>query len=225
MKPITFNKIILAAALWTCGISAYGDDMNNASMSTNAPGMPMMTPADFAWDASMINLKEIRLGEAAQSNSTNPAVQAFGKHMVRDHSRMNERLMKIANAEGLQLLDTNTFYVPVSAPEEKPATEMIPQTPQQKLQQAQLDVQHLVSLTGPDFDQAYADAMVQGHAKAIEKFQDASSSLTDEPLKKFADKGLRSIRMHYEMAQKLQNELMAGTNAPAVSPSGNPPPM
>jgi len=212
MKTITFIKVLLAACVLALAVPVLADD-------TNMPAMPTMTPADFAWDAALINLKEIRLGEAAQTNSQNTAVQEFGKHMVRDHSKLQQRLEKIAADEGLQLPDTNTFYVEVTAPEEKPATEMMEETPQQKLLDAQLDVQHLSSLTGTDFDQAYADAMVKGHEKAIQKFEDASGTLQDAALKKYADRGLKVIRHHYEMAQKLQNGLMSATNAPASSPS------
>jgi putative membrane protein len=209
MKRVVWSNIVLAAALSVFAAPVFGEDM-----TTNEPAtMPALTPADFAWDAALVNLKEIRLGEAAQSNSQNADVQEFGKHMVRDHTRMNTRLAKIAGSEGLQLPDTNTFYIPVTAPEQKPATELMPKMPQQKLLEAQLDVQHLVSLTGPEFDQAYASAMVNGHAKVIQKLQDASSSLQDEQLKKYADRSLRTVRDHYEMAQKLQSEVV--TNAPA----------
>ena len=145
--------------------------------------------------------------------------------MVRDHTRLLDRLEKIANAEGLPLPDTNTFYVTVTAPPEKPATELMAETPQQRLLDAQLAVQSLVSMTGPDFDRAYADAMVAGHEKAIQKFEDASSSLQDEPLKKYADKGLKTIRHHLEMAKQLQSDVMQSTNAPAASPNGGMPPM
>jgi hypothetical protein len=134
---------------------------------------------------------------------------------------MNERLTRIANAEGLQLPETNIFDVPVATPPpEKEATELMTETPQQRLQQAQWDVQNLASQSGPAFDQAYAMAMVQGHEKAIQKFQDASASLTDEQLKKYADRGLKNIRDHYEMAQKLENEVQ--TNAPAGMTNSQP---
>lgn len=212
MKPIAFSKIILAAALCAFAIPAVGDDM-----ATNMPPTTTMTPGDFAWDAGLINLKEIRLGEAAQTNSQNPDVQKFGKHMVRDHTKLWDRLTKIAGDEGLALPDTNTFYVPVTPPEEKPATELMPQTPEEKLREAQLDVQSLASLTGTAFDQAYANAMVAGHEKAIQKFEDADSSLQDQPLKKYAERGLKIIRHHLEMAQKLQTEVMQSTNAPSAS--------
>jgi putative membrane protein len=208
MKRVVLNNVVLAAALCFFAARAFGDD---SMSSTNPP--TELTPAGFAWDASLINLKEIRLGEAAQTNSQNPDVQEFGRHMVRDHSRLNARLEKIAQSEGLQLPDTNTFYIPVTAPAQKQATQLITETPQQKLHDAQLDVQGLASLSGPAFDQAYAEAMVMGHHKAMDLFQNASTSLSDEDLKKYSDRGLRAIRDHYEMAQKLQSEV--ATNAPA----------
>jgi len=215
MKAKGFNKVVFAAVLCALAMPVLADD----TMTTNGAAMPAqtITPADFAWDASLINLKEIRLGEIAQTNSQNAAVQEFGRHMVRDHSKLNERLTRIASAEGLQLPDTNTFYIQVTTPPEKPATELMEESPQEKLLNAQLDVQHLASLTGPDFDTAYADAMVNGHQKAIQKFEDASASLDDKALKKYADKGLKTIRHHYEMAQQLQSEVTSGTNAPPAN--------
>jgi putative membrane protein len=208
MKLVALNKILLTAAVYFLVAQVFGDD--NLS-STNPPATVL--PADFAWDASLINLKEMRLGEAAQTNSQNPDVQEFGRHMVRDHSRLNARLEKIAQDEGVTLPDTNTFYVPVAAPEEKQATQLMTETPQERLHDAQLDVQSMASLSGPSFDQAYAAAMVKGHQDAMEKFQNASATLSDGPLKKYADRGLRVIRDHYEMAQKLDSEV--STNVPA----------
>jgi putative membrane protein len=203
IEKIVVNKIVLVAALCALAVPVLGQDMN----STNPPP-PAMSPADFVWDASLTNLKEIRLGEAAETNSQNPDVQEFGRHMVRDHSRLNARLEKIAQTESLTLPDTNTFYIIVGQPpEEKEGNELLPETPQQRLQKAQWDVQTLTALSGPAFDQAYADAMVKGHEKAIQKFEDASASLQDESLKKYADRGLKTIRGHRDMAQKLQAEV------------------
>ena len=207
MKTIAFKRVVLAALTLALALPVLADDNNMSAM-------PMMTPADFAWDAALINLEEIRLGEVAQTNSQNKAVREFGKHMVRDHSNLQQRLEKIAADEGLQLPDTNTFNVEVTAPAEKQATEMMGETPDQRLLDAQLDAQHLESLTGTDFDQAYADAMVKGHEKAIQKFEDAAGTLQDPALKKYADKGLKIIRHHYEMAQKLQSKLMPSTSPP-----------
>lgn len=210
MRQLILKNIVLAAAVCAFAAPVWADDY---MASTNAAAC---TPADFAWDAALINLKEIRLGQVAQNNSQNSDVQEFGKHMVRDHTRLNERLEKIAEAEGLRLPETNTFYVPVQQPpEEKQATElmMTTETPEQRMLAAQLDAQHLASLTGTDFDKAYADAMVKGHQKAMDKFQNAAATLQDDQLKKFANRGLRVIRGHYEMAQKLQAEVSTNSAA------------
>jgi putative membrane protein len=215
MKLVVLNKFVLAAAVCFFAARVFGDD--NMS-STNPPAT--ILPADFAWDASLINLKEIRLGEAAQTNSQNADVQEFGRRMVRDHSRLNARLEKIAQSEGLSLPDTNTFYVPVTPPENKEATQLMAETPQQKLLDAQVDVQSLASLSGTAFDQAYAAAMVKGHQMAMDKFQNASATLSDEPLKKYADRGLRVIHDHYDMAQKLESEV--STNTPAGATNAAP---
>jgi putative membrane protein len=226
MKLINFSTTFFAAVICASTLRAFADDMNmsmtNAMSATNSMAAPVLTPAGFAWDAAIINLKEIRLGEAAQNNSQNPAVQKFGKHMVRDHKKMFEHLAKIASAEGIQLPETNTFYVVVTPPQEneKEATELMPENPQEILLKAQLDVQSLTSLSGPAFDQAYADAMVKGHEKAIQKFENASA-LQDDRLKEYADKGLTIIRHHLEMAQELQNKVMQSTNSPATAPGNN----
>src|SRR5215469_5978106 len=215
MKLVVLNKILLTAAVYFLVAQVFGDD--NMS-STNPPATVL--PADFAWDASLINLKEMRLGEAAQTNSQNPDVQEFGRHMVRDHSRLNTRLEKIAQGEGVPLPDTNTFYIPVTVPQQKQATQLMTETPQERLRDAQLDVQSLASQSGAAFDQAYAAAMVKGHKDAMDKFQDASATLPDDPLKKYADRGLRVIKDHFEMAQKLESEV--STNVPAGRENATP---
>jgi putative membrane protein len=215
MKLVALNKILVTAAVYFLVAQVFGDD--NLS-STNPP--TTVLPADFAWDAALINLKEVRLGEAAQTNSQNRDVQEFGRHMVRDHSRLNTRLEKIAQEEGVTLPDTNTFYIPVTAPQEKQASQLMTETPQERLRDAQLDVQSLAAKSGAAFDEAYAAAMVKGHQEAMDKFQNASATLSDEPLKKYADRGLRVIKDHYEMAQKLDSEV--STNVPAGGTNAAP---
>ena len=62
----------------------------------------------------------------------------------------------------------------------------------------------LAMLSGPAFDRAFADHMVRGHEKAIEKFENASAYLQDASLKKYADKTLPTLRKHLQLAQELQ---------------------
>lgn len=195
------------AAVCALTIPALADEED---MTTNQPPTMVVTPADFAWNAGLINLEEIRLGQVAETNSQNKAVQEFGRHMVRDHSRLNDQLARIASQEGLQLPETNSFYVEVTSEQEKPATELMGQNPEERLRQAQLDAQQLESLTGTDFDRAYADAMVSGHEKAVQCYEDAVSSLTDPALKRYAEHGLHVVRHHLKMARKLDQQVGGG---------------
>ena len=68
---------------------------------------------------------------------------------------------------------------------------------------------------GGVFPQAYADATVKGHETAIQQFKDASRTLPDPALKKYAKEELKIIRRYYEKAQKLQSKF-AGRESSAV---------
>jgi putative membrane protein len=214
MKP-TF-KIILALGISIATTAVFADES-----STNQPQQSVTAP-DFTWNAAVAGLKEVRLGEFAEQNSTNAAVKKFAKRMVRDHSAAGKKLTKIAQTEGLNLPDTNAFYVKVTMPEKLATELMMPLTPDARLLVEQQAAQRLESLSSADFDSAYADMMVKDHAAAVQLFENASASLTDKDLKKFADKTLPTLRDHYQMAQELQNKLggtqSVNTNYPATTP-------
>jgi predicted outer membrane protein len=53
-----------------------------------------------------------------------------------------------------------------------------------------LDVKHLPSLTGGQFDQVYLSDMAGDHTQAVSEFETASQNLSDPDLKKFATKTL-----------------------------------
>lgn len=213
MKPIL--KIILALGISIAATATFADDA-----STNQLQQPV-TPQDFTWNAAVAGLKEVRLGEVALQNSQNSDVKSFARHMVRDHSAANKKLIKIAQAEGLNLPDTNSFYMTVTPPDnEKQATLLMaqPPTPETRLLTEQLAAQHLESLSGAEFDAAYAHEAVKDHTAAVGLFENGSANLTDKDLKKFAEKTLPTLRDHYQMAQELQNKVSgtqsAGTNSP-----------
>jgi putative membrane protein len=212
MKPTL--KVILVLGISIAATAAFADDA-----LTNQSQQPV-TPQDFTWNAGVAGLKEVRLGEFALQNSQNSDVKSFARHMVRDHSAANKKLMKIAQAEGLNLPDTNSFYVTVTPPDnEKQATLlMAPLTPEARLLAEQLAAQHLESLSGAAFDEAYAQEAVKDHTAAVGLFENGSANLTDKDLKKFAEKTLPTLRDHYQMAQELQNKVSgtqsAGTNSP-----------
>jgi putative membrane protein len=187
--------------------AVLADDTNNLATSSSLQA-PVSAP-EFVWNASVANLKEVRLGEFAEQNSTNDDVKSFARHMVHDHLAANRRLTRAALTDGFNLPDTNAFYIFVNNDQQvKQGTQLIQrETPESMLRSQQISAQQVEAFTGGDFDKAYADAMVKDHADAIQLFENASENVTNEDLKRIATKTLPTLRHHFEMAQTLQNEI------------------
>jgi len=203
----------------SAALAALGDD------ATTNP--QPMTSQVFVWKAGLANLKEIHLGQLAEDRSTNSDVQSFARRMIHDHTRANERLDKIAQREDLTVPPTNSFYIDTNSV----AGSMTAWTNEWDMSSAgpgsqnmkgaeelmmdlhsptnvdRMSVQYLQSLPEPQFDLAYANQMVEDHAKAIATFESATNNLEDRALKKYADKTLPMLQEHYRLAQDLQNKL------------------
>jgi len=238
MKRI-MNHVIFTITLGVITAVAYADDQ-----------VPL-TGQQFVWDAGAAGMKEVSLGQVALEKSQNPEVMSFAKHMVRDHSSANKKLMEIANDEALDFPPTNLFSTDVTnspdlgsnglaAPFNSSAgigtnnmkgAEQLMQATQSATNNELAAVRQLEASPEPKFDQAFASQMVADHAAAIQLFEQATNDVPDKVLKKFAVKTLPVLHKHYEMAQDLENKLSGGQNAnpPAAGettsmtgPAGNP---
>src|SRR5436309_2768675 len=103
MKTIIWTNIILAAGIFSGALSALGQE----SMAIGSE--PPMTPQKFVTDAATGGMKEVFLGRLALEKSKNADVRHFAREMVRDHSKANAELKKIAISENLDVPPTNTF--------------------------------------------------------------------------------------------------------------------
>ena len=195
-------------------VAAFGDD--------NSANPQPITSQAFVWGAGLGGMKEIQLGHLAEQKSTNTEVMAFAKRMVRDHSKLNEKLEKIAEQEGLYFPPTNTFSLQAASLNQwtnlwdqssagpgsenmKGAEELMVEL-HSPTNTDWLSIQTLEGLQGPQFDIAYANQMVVDHTKAIDTFE-LATNLPDKALQKFAEKTLPTLREHYRMAQDLQSRL------------------
>lgn len=222
---LTLNPIVLLAIVLIAPLLTRADD--------SAP----LTSQQFVWQAGTAGLEEVYLGQVALQNSQNPDVRHFGERMVRDHSKANKKLMKIASEESLDFPPTNLFSVEITnsagvnanvgtVPFNTPGgmdtnnlkgAEQLVADLHSPTNGVFMVVQHLQALSGPDFDRAYASQMVQDHAQAIQLFEQASADIPDKDLKKFAEKTLPVLRKHYQMAQDLESKVEAGsTNQPSM---------
>lgn len=200
-----------------------------------APGMmatPLLEPLtaqEFVNDAAIGGMKEIRVSQLALDRSQNAEVKTFATRMVTDHTAANHKLDMIARQEGLICPATNTFAAsdpmwknPIV---ENPGSEhgaylLTEQLPHLDDYEA---VIHLESLSGREFDQAYAEDMVSDHITTINEFEVASHNLGNPNLRKFARNTLPTLREHLQLAQNLQNQLNGQTAAtPTVAPLVTP---
>jgi putative membrane protein len=222
MKLTIWNKIVLALGVSSIAIPALADE---SSSSTNQ-SPPTLTSQQFVSDAAVGGMKEMFLSEAALVTSTNDDIKSFAKRMVKDHSAANKKLAKIAEAEGLNFPPTNTFSADdpnwsdarISNPDSLKGAQLLTMTNLPYLTDY-LDVKHLQSLTGDQFDQGYLSDMAGDHTQAVSEFETASQNLSDPNLKKFATKTLPTLQKHSKMAQELNDKY----NAPNGTTTTNQP--
>ena len=155
------------------------NNRNTGAMGEQA-GMGNMNAKDrdFVMDAAMGGMMEVELGRVAAQQGMSDAVKQFGQRMVDDHSKANTELMSLASSKGITL-------------------------------PTELDAKHrehvtkLSSMTGAEFDRAYAKMMVSDHKKDVGEFEKQSTRGMDADLKAFASKTLPTLKEHLQMAQAL----------------------
>jgi putative membrane protein len=156
------------------------------SQATAAPGTPspprdFVTPAptaQFIAEAARGGLAEVRLGELAQRNGSAGAVKEFGQRMVADHGSANDLLKKLAQAKQIAV-----------------PTDLGPKE--------QAIYEKLAKLQGSEFDQAYAQAMVEDHETDVRHFTAQAQSGGDFEVARFARDTLPVLQQHLQAARQL----------------------
>jgi len=156
--------------------------------------------ASFMDTAIEANAAEIELGMMAESKATDPRVKAYAEMLVKDHTRALKRLQRsqdIARSDSTEL----------------------------SLQHRELR-DRLSELSGPEFDTAYVNAMIEEHRKDIKEFEreaeakgptDSTSDsftvnrekpepVTGTPNKVLARELLPMLKMHLHEAMELQQQ-------------------
>ena len=134
--------------------------------------------AQFIQSASQGNEAEVTLGQMAIHKTQSSTVKKFGAQLVQDHSKANEKLLKLAHQYA------------VTVP-----TELSPE--QQQLKDS------LTPLSGAAFDKKYMSAMVDDHKKDIEEFEKTAAQARDSEVKQFAKQSLPTLKTHLHMAESI----------------------
>ena len=197
--PRILTVLSCTLLLAVAGTFAYGAQKDK-TQPTKGPqfagttrGTTVDMSVEFARRADQSNLAEIRLGQLAEDNSTNPTVKAFGKRMVDDHSKANEQLEKVASADGITL-------------------------PKTLDRGQQTEYTHMAQLSGPQFDRAYARLMVQDHRRDISEFKTEADSGGVQDIKNFAANTLPVVDEHLKLARHMENAVSGSSGNNNATP-------
>ncbi|QNK02036.1 DUF4142 domain-containing protein [Dyella telluris] len=180
MKRLSF---IFAA---TCLVSASMAGNAWAQAATSGQSSATQSPLsdqEFFTRASRDGAMEVQISQLAVRKASSPRTRALAQQLLDDHAAANKELAALA------------------ANEHEPVVQKAPDSAL---------MERLQSLNGDEFDKAYASAMIGGHQKAIELFDDATHS-NDPNVRAFASKTLPTLRHHLQMARAMDTHAPLGT--------------
>lgn len=138
--------------------------------------------SEFVTEVASSGMMEVQLGEKMAQNATNPEVKNFAKEMVKDHTKLNEELKALAAKKNIT--------VPTGLADKHKDI-----------------IEDVMEKKGKEMDKEYIDKMVDAHQKDLDKFDEKAKDAKDADLKNWAEKSIPTLRMHLEMAQKLQDKM------------------
>jgi putative membrane protein len=133
----------------------------------------------FALKAAQGSLAEVQLGRLAAQKGQSATVRAFGQRMATDHAESKAKLKEIAAQENISL-------------------------PEDLDKHAKQSYEKLSKRSGPDFDRAYAQAMVRDHKKDVAEFQKEASAGKNEAIRTFATETLPTLLDHLKQAREIK---------------------
>jgi len=136
------------------------------------------------------NQVDIDAGKLAASKSKNAEVKKFGQLMVTDHTGVNKQATELV---------TRLKVTPENNP-----------TSQSLKSGGEMNVAHLKTLNGAEFDRAYVDHEVAYHQQVLDAIDKTLiPNAKNEELKTLLTKARPAIAAHLEHAKMLQGQLNA----------------
>lgn len=137
-----------------------------------------------------VNALEIEAGLLAQKKGVSDEVRKLGERVTRDHLLADKKLTRLANRKKIGLNQTG------------------PQTTEERTQHekrlALFD--KLLKLHGADFDAAFLQFMVQGHAQSIRTLKAAREEMEDEQIRNLVNKLIAMLEKQHEWAVELERQ-------------------
>ncbi|MEZ0129294.1 DUF4142 domain-containing protein [Flavobacterium sp. LBUM151] len=190
-KLLLAGKAILGAALIiiflnSCKNETKQEDPKEVAEDANETKFDSIDSKEddsqYLVDQAEINLEEIEIGKLAQTKGTNAEVKKFGKMLVDEHTKSASEVSTLAK--------TKNFTLPTSLTED-----------------GQDKYNKLNEKSGVDFDKKFADMMVDGHEKAIDKIKKAAENAKDADVRQWASNSIPVLTTHLEHAKVLKESL------------------
>lgn len=176
---------LIAGGLAAASLTAVAEDDPSRKDAAAMPSTekPMQEETrDFVVNAAKGNMGEAMIGETAKEKATNDAVRQFAEKLAQDHKKANEQLKTIVQQTDIQW------------PSE--------------LREPHHDLaKSLKNLEGKEFDETFANRMVQEHEREVQKYERLSETIGNKAIKDYIDSTLPVLRSHLEQARQLQQQL------------------
>lgn len=145
-----------------------------------------MAASEFIDEASAKGIAEIETAKMALETSEDKHVREFADWMIKDHTRVNEKMRDIAQQKDIEMADDAGL-----------------------LDQGKAMMLELRD--GEDFNEAYMNNQVVAHEQTIELFQRASRELDSrhEELHRLVEETLPKLQEHHARARQLQERMNA----------------
>ena len=153
------------------------------TQSTTRQTQSRMADEEFAKRAAQGGMAEVKLGQLAEEKAQSEEVKKFGKRMVEDHTKANDKLKEVAMKENINL-----------------PTDLDPKDDSK--------YESLSKLSGPEFDKAYAKEMIKDHEKDIAEFRRQATNGQKPDLKRFASETLPTLQSHLRQAREMERAAM-----------------
>jgi putative membrane protein len=140
---------------------------------------PQLGEADRAFIkmAASSGQAEIQLGKLAAERADGAEVRDFAKRLEKDHTQANLELLKILDAQRIDISRDMEPYQATAA--------------------------YLSQLRGAEFDRAYVQHMVKAHEEAVSQFTAEAKEGRNPELKAYAAKVLPTLQAHLQRARDL----------------------
>lgn len=178
-----------------------GDSAAGAMARTDTVHRDTTTVARGGWTETSIvgytiaaDTGEIALGRLAEKKATNPAVKAFAREMVTDHTAM----LKADHAlHGKLKVNLDSTAIGDDAHDMN--------------NHARDEIKDLTDKkAGADWDKDYIDKMIDDHQKVLDKLQDAAKNNTNADVSAALTKATGKVQEHLTKAQDIKaNKLKA----------------